>query len=128
MDIIFPVAVCSHCGHYPPEPQGVRLVLTSPASLSGGFYLLFGDAHVILDPREDGGLNEEALVAHRHAPILQPGSLLFAALYEIHNLVKLLLVNLEEAQRVITEVSGIILSIKIQLDNLFKMLRLHKQI
>lgn len=81
--------------HYPSDPQGVRLALTSPASLSGGFYLLFGDAHVILDPREDGGLNEEALVAHRRAPILQPGSLLLAALYQIHNLVKLLLVNLK---------------------------------
>lgn len=123
------------CGHHVPrrwlqplwcryssDPQGVRLALISPASLSGGLYLLFGDAHVILDPREDGGLNEEALVAHRRAPILQPGPLLLAALYEIHNLVKLLLVNLEESQRVITEVSGIILSIKIQLDNLFKML------
>lgn len=108
--------------HYPSDPLGVRLALTSPASLSGGCYLLFGDAHVILDPREDGGLNEEALVAHRPAPILQPGTLLLAALYEIHNLVKLLLVNLEESQRVETEVSGIILSIKIQLGNLFKML------
>lgn len=70
---------------------------TPPASASFPvFYLLFGDAHVIFDPRKDGGLNEEALVAHRGPAILQPGSFSLPALNEVHNLVKLLLVNLEE--------------------------------
>lgn len=48
-----------------------------------------------MDPREDGGLNEEALVGHGCSSTLQPGSLLLSSLYQIHDLVELLSVNLE---------------------------------
>lgn len=94
-----PPCSCTLWCSSPSDPQGVRLASPSPASLSGGLYLLSGDAHVVLDPREDGGLNEEALVAHSRAPILQPGPLLLAALDEVHDLVKLLLVDLEGSRR-----------------------------
>lgn len=52
---------------------------------------------MVFDSGEDGGLNEEALVAHSCSSTLQPGSLLLPTLYQIHNLVKLLSVNLEPA-------------------------------
>lgn len=62
-------------------------------------YLFLGDAHVVLDPRKDGGVYEEALLAHSWSTILQLGSLFLPTLYQIHNLVKLLLVNLKQTSR-----------------------------
>ena len=56
--------------------------------------LLLGDAHVVLDTGEDGGLDEQARVVHGLSSALQQGPLLPAALDQLHDLVKLLSVNL----------------------------------
>lgn len=57
-------------------------------------YLFSGDAHVIFDIREDGGLNEQTSVLQRTSTDLQPGSLLLPAVHQLQNLLKLPLVNL----------------------------------
>ena len=59
--------------------------------------LLLGDAHVVLDPGEDGGLDEQAGVVHGASSTLQQSPLLLTALDQLHDLVKLLSVNLRVA-------------------------------
>ena len=56
--------------------------------------LLLGDLHLVLDTREDGGLNEEAAAAPAVATALEVGALLLAGLDVAEDLVELLLINL----------------------------------
>lgn len=58
-------------------------------------YLFFGDAHVVCDVWEDGGLDEKSLLTPCGPPTLQCGSFSLPALYQIHYLIELLLVNLQ---------------------------------
>lgn len=60
-----------------------------------GDYLFFGDAHIIRDIWEDSGLDEESLLTPCGPPTLQRGTLIFPTFYQIHYLIKLLLVNLQ---------------------------------
>lgn len=59
-----------------------------------GDYLFFGNAHIIRDIWEDSGLNEESLLTPCRSSTLQCGTLIFPTFYQIHYLIKLLLVNL----------------------------------
>lgn len=72
---------------------------------AGGYlrkqYLFFGDAHIICDIREDGGLDEKSLLTPGRPSTLQHGSLLLPALYQLHYLIKLLLVYLQIAGHIV---------------------------
>lgn len=57
-------------------------------------YLFFGDPHLVFDSREDGGLDTEVLLLHGRPPTLQCRPLLLPTLYQLHDLIKLLLINL----------------------------------
>lgn len=69
---------------------------------------------MVFDPGEDGGLDEEALLStHSGSSVLQPGSLLLSARYQIHDLVKLLPVNLDKhnTEHKPVKISGALLSV-----------------
>ena len=58
-------------------------------------HLFLGDAHVIGDVGEDGGLDVEALLAPGGPATLQRGPLPLPALHQFQDLIKLLTVDLE---------------------------------
>ena len=57
-------------------------------------YLLFGDAHVILNVGEDGGLDEEALCADTPPAALQFGALFLPGVDQREDPLELLVVDL----------------------------------
>lgn len=63
------------------------------------WYLLLGNSHVIFDPRENSGLDEEAPVADSPPSELQRGPFLCGALDQIHDFIKLSSVNLLRTSR-----------------------------
>lgn len=60
------------------------------------FYLLLCNPHVVLDVGEDGWLHEEPFVTQPRTSTLNLRAFLLAALDEIHDFVKLLLVDLQK--------------------------------
>ena len=93
-----------YIGSENPGGQTVRCVVSSVNEfLHGGEledaldwseYLLPGDGHVVLDPREDSWLYEVALLPQPRTTALQLGSLRPASRNERENFIKLGLVNL----------------------------------
>lgn len=57
-------------------------------------YLFFGNAHLICDIREDGGLDEKSLLTPCRPSTLQTGSFILPTLYQLQYFIKLLLVYL----------------------------------
>ena len=64
-------------------------------SVSVSPYLLFCDAHVILDVGEDSGLDEESFQAQGFASTFQPGSLTDATSNKLQHTALLLLADLD---------------------------------
>lgn len=59
-------------------------------------YLFFGDTHIVCDIWEDGGLDEKSLLTPCGPSTFQCGSLSLPTLYQLHYLIKLLLVDLQK--------------------------------
>ena len=66
--------------------------------LSVTSYLFLGNPHVTLDPGEDSGFHKEAFLSDSLAAYFQLGSLGLPGLNQLHDLVKLLLVDLRTAE------------------------------
>lgn len=73
------------------------------------WYLFLGNAHVICNVGEDGGLNEEALPAQAFPTTFQSCTFSDTALNKFQDLVVLLLINLkgEEREGVVSDSPGI---------------------